>query len=385
MLEQLPHSTNASYRRGTIMGLTAAEAFMIICFILLLLLLWRYVEAQKKTDELIVAQKKIEELTPDKEVVSLITLKDNLNLSFKDVERGMKLLTKEHVEELAKKIERLSPKVREQLSELADNEDFGEQIDEMANPFPREEKLRKLEEFMELNKSPQELSRAIKQLGRYEATGKNPKDIKTMTDRITQIEDAQKELVITGKEIQKAILAEVGELIDELGGEVTPDGNIVFSYAKSFFETQKWDIKPDFDTNLQELCPKWFKALHQFDGKLRSIQIEGHASPEWVGAKGVREAFEKNLYLSQNRAAAVFLKCLDYGGSDYGGDDVAAIWARGMLAAIGYSSSHFEGDKNSEEDKRKARRVVFSVDILSSEEEEASGSVGRHTLNEVQP
>ncbi|MBZ4691372.1 MAG: hypothetical protein JG765_2623 [Cereibacter sp.] len=35
-------SRDASYRRGTVMGLTAAEAFMLICFILLLLLgLWR--------------------------------------------------------------------------------------------------------------------------------------------------------------------------------------------------------------------------------------------------------------------------------------------------------------------------------------------------------
>lgn len=50
--EPIQQDHRASYRDGTVMGLTAAEAFMLISFILLLLLTWRFVAEGNRQQEL---------------------------------------------------------------------------------------------------------------------------------------------------------------------------------------------------------------------------------------------------------------------------------------------------------------------------------------------
>jgi len=50
-------STHLGYRRGAIMGLTVAEAFILLAFCLLLLFTWWQADAEEKAKEVAAAQK----------------------------------------------------------------------------------------------------------------------------------------------------------------------------------------------------------------------------------------------------------------------------------------------------------------------------------------
>lgn len=155
-----------------------------------------------------------------------------------------------------------------------------------------------------------------------------------------------------------------------MGGRILDSGDVIFPDSV-LFESGKSEIRPVFDDLLQALCRPWFEVLYKENRYLETVQIEGHASSEF-GNLGLREAFDANLELSQRRAAAVFKKCLDYGGNDE-----VADWARSKMAAAGYSSAQ-PVLRGGVEDHQASRRVVFAIDMKSEDEvvNDTGGRIG---------
>ncbi len=164
----------------------------------------------------------------------------------------------------------------------------------------------------------------------------------------------QEGLARTGAQIAATIREEAGERIAELGGRILPDGDVIFPEA-ILFDANSADIRPDFNTLLQSFCRLWFETLYEQRESLDTVQVEGHASSEFGGLPS-EQAFVRNLDLSQRRAAAVFGRCLAYGG-----DDEVTDWARSAMAAVGYSSSRAI-IRDGIENRAGSRRVVFALE-----------------------
>lgn len=391
----------SSYRRGTIMGLTAAEAFMLISFILLLvLMLWKVV-----ADEKLERADRISTLDTDI-IMDRLRLMDNDNLR-----------------RLAEAAQRLPADTLQKLTDLVSNQDVAQQMqqyedllalgktpEELRRAVAQAELLaemsRELEAYRQANLTPEEvleikaaitsvdhLSEMSRELAAYRQANLTPeevmalkavvKDVEHLTDLSHELEayrkasltpeevlamkaamqhiaDARRRLDSTGTDVARKLREKAGERIAALGGRILEDGDVIFP-DKVLFERGSSRITPAFDHLLVGFCRPWFEVLYNEDRFLETVQIEGHASSEYGNLPG-RNAFDSNLDLSQQRAAAVFKRCLDYGGND----EVAA-WARSKLAAVGYSSARLVLSKG-QEDREASRRVVFSIDMRSEDE-----------------
>ena len=145
--------------------------------------------------------------------------------------------------------------------------------------------------------------------------------------------------------------------IAQAGGRLEPGGRIVFP-EKFLFARGASGILPEFAGILDRLCPTWLETLMDSSAarEVESVLIEGHSSSEWTGARSAREAWVRNLELSQRRAQSVLVHCLNTVQGTPLGD-----WSRLMLAATGFSSSRPIRNPAEEEDPEASRRVVFGV------------------------
>lgn len=371
----------ASYRRGTVMGLTAAEAFMLVAFILLtLLVVWRVMAAEEREqllEENALLREAVERVGDPASITAALAFQDRFNqLPADEMEARLDLMTDEKLRSLVREAYGLPeegllelidltrdgvvPGIREKLDQLERlrlrSEDVVELQQELASA---QEDQRRLEEEMTRIESARhdlesENEALEKRLADFAETGHTPSDIRDMVTTLADLGAQQNRLARTGAEIAATIKEKVGDRIEALGGQVLADGDVIFPDA-ILFDPNSAKIKDDFDTLLQSFCRLWFETLYEQRDALDTMQVEGHASSEF-GRLPKEEAFVRNLDLSQRRASAVFASCLAYGG-----DDEITDWARSSMAAVGYSSSRaiFEGD---EENRVASRRVVFSLE-----------------------
>ncbi|SEL00526.1 OmpA family protein [Pacificibacter marinus] len=345
------------------MGLTAAEAFMLICFILLLLLsLWMETtrEATKFNDEFTPGQRaaavlyreqlqsfgqKLEDSKSFEQLVvaaggegrlrdALIVLQEFSGIPVQEVADRIRLLDEDVVKRISEAAVELEPNTKLSLAELTELEAFPAIIDVANN-------------------APNELLDSIKKLREYQATGLSAEEMQGLLASIEHLRDAE---LISGERVASEIRKRAGSLISSMGGEILDNGNVVFPESL-LFDPGRSNIKPVFEEVLSNFCVPWLEVLYGFDTSLRNIQIEGHASSEWNGTN-TDGAFRNNLDLSQARAANVYKRCLDFADATEFKD-----WAKSRLAAVGYSSARPVLDTNSKEDRVLSRRVVFAVDL----------------------
>lgn len=153
--------------------------------------------------------------------------------------------------------------------------------------------------------------------------------------------------------VTEALRRELGATVAAAGGEIDPDGALVFPETV-LFPAGKSDVTPQLRAFLQTICQPWFQTLERSGADISDLRIEGHASTEWFGLTP-EQAYLANLALSQARAHAVLSTCLELVPGPEG------QWARGVATAVGYSSSH-PVVVSGREDAQKSRRVVFRVD-----------------------
>lgn len=390
-----PQPREANFRRGTIMGLTAAEAFMLICFILLLLLgLWRESTreamdfyAQFTPNQRVAAEiyqtdleslghnmrelKSFQDLLAEaggeeKLKDALRVLQDYPDIPIIEILDRIRLVDEATLKTIAEAAAKLPKDVQRQLADLSTSEQFAA-IVQLTHSSPQGvvESVKQLREYELSGLSPEQVKRLAfeavdagamaDELGEFTEIGLDPAEIQYLVQSVEQLRKAQ---VTSGKNIADAIRVRAGDLIEQMGGKILDNGDVVFPESV-LFDPGKDIIRQEFDAVLSRFCVPWLEALQEFNASLRNIQIEGHASSEWNSAAPT-VAFRNNLDLSQQRAAKVYKRCLDFSaGSPLEG------WAQSRLAAVGYSSSRPVMDSAGKEDRSLSRRVVFALDIKS--------------------
>ncbi|NIY97332.1 MAG: OmpA family protein [Oceanospirillaceae bacterium] len=405
---RIPVSQEANYRRGTVMGLTAAETFMLICFILLLLLSYWIATTRNATefyrqfsdeqrlaaqeyradlarlDETLARNLQFERLLDDaggKETLldALRLVQERPDLSVEDLSERLRLLDDDIVRQIAEQSLRLETEERLALRDLSTVKDLPAMVSQVASlPEDVQEMMVELQQFRESGVDPKQISAMSEALAAYRATGMDPGDVLAMTDELSDfrrsglaaeevgdlaeaVADLRSSNLATGREIADEIRRRAGDVIASMGGQVLDNGNVVFPDGV-LFDQGSAEIKPAFRKVLENICEPWVSALHAFDGSIRNIQIEGHASSDW-GSLVPIEAFRNNLDLSQRRSANVFNECLD----DISDPELYG-WARDQLAAVGYSSSRLIRLADGSEDRERSRRVVFGIDLKTRED-----------------
>lgn len=354
---------------------------MLVAFILLTLLVFWRVLANQERDRLLAENARLEEalvladdpkrlrealafrerfdaLTPDEIEIRLSLVEDDELRALVRAAQGLPDDGLLELMDLSRK--GAVPGAKEKLDQLERIGLRPEEVEALqADLEAAQEEQRRLEDLARrsdtmLASAEAERDALAKQLEAFTEIGQSPAELRNMQATLAELGERKASLARTGAEIAATIEAEAGDRIAALGGQILPDGDVIFPDA-ILFKAASAEIEREFDQLLQSFCPLWFETLHEQRDALDVIQVEGHASSEY-GSLPPAQAFVRNLDLSQRRAAAVFSRCLSLSS-----DPVIIEWARGSMAAVGYSSSRaiVEGGV---ENRIASRRVVFALE-----------------------
>ena len=396
------------YRRGAVMGLTVAEAFMLVAFILMMMLLfWRMAVDEETKDRI---DPDIERLVrvimhqnedTRRKLVNLIrgsylgeALEALEGLSKADLEAlqgGAKPVDARHLKDL-EAAEELTERLREVGIPIGKIEAFADMlrehnIEKIENAVEIIEKFSKTDlEALRDGATPvdprrlKDLEAAEELVERLKETNVPIEKIEALADplrkqSVEEIEEALEKAEtdeglrgriqerLTEEDRARQILVDkikrdLGTEVEAVGGRIDEfDGTITFP-EDALFPVGRYDIRPRFVETLNRVCPIWLEKLWESTGQreIEEILIEGHSSSEWDSAPTKRDAWILNLELSQRRAQAVLVHCLHLVEGKPSGD-----WSREKLAAIGYSSSRPILEKDGQESRQKSRRAVFRM------------------------
>ena len=289
------------------MGLTMAEAFVLISFILLLLLgAWQLQNAQER--------EKFAELVdlPEETLKQIAEVHSNPE-HWRLIDKG----------ELLRTYDKLAAMPDDAQRNLAD---------------------------MIAIEDPENLVRILKATKRASEAGSPEARLAGIGARLDAAQAKQRQLVVDLK-------STIGDVVTQVGGRVEDDGSIVFPDTV-LFEVGKSAITSRMTVLLDQICQPWLSVLMDSDADVSGAKIEGHASSEWNIKSSPDEAFRANLTLSQNRAEVVLNECLNRVN-----EPLLRSWAYSHLISVGYSSARPVLTNAGREDLAASRRVVFSVDI----------------------
>lgn len=316
---------DSSYRRGAIMGLTMAEAFILISFALLLLFaLWQW-ETNKENTEPVEAFK---EFSPQQQQAALKVIYRLRDLDqqqiervydavddgvFQDPENSWRFISDTELQRLLDGAQKLPKDVHRQLADLVE---------------------------------AQQAEQVLSELGVLERIIEAGQSLSGITDKIGHLQDQEAELA-------QSLRNEIGNIVANLNGEIGNDGSITLPESVVFRQGSP-DVSQQLREFLRAACEPWLRVLKTSKVQISEVRIEGHASSEWRSGSSEDQAYLGNLDLSQRRSQNVLLACLTYIS-----DEEIKGWARSHLVAVGHSSARPLLDAQGEEDPEKSRRVVF--------------------------
>lgn len=348
-----------NYRRGAVMGLTVAEAFILLAFCLLLLFAWWQIDTESRSLEVTA---KIGEMTDqekreiaaaiaDGSVERILELRaDGIDLTSieaqkKDIADAIADGSVDRIVQLRNQgIDLTGPKAEEETEQYSRfmQEAELQRLLKGAAALKPETQL-KLSDLAEIGDD-------AKILAALEAAAPPSSEdpIEQISARLSQAAEEEKKLVDT-------LNAKLGATVRDAGGEIDARGTITLPESVLFDKGKSLIKNPKF---LLDFCDSWIDTLKSSNLEISDVRIEGHASSE--GPKGYTEdgAYRYNLDLSQRRAQNALNKCMDGVVTDD-----ALLWAREHLAAIGYSSTRLITRPDGTEDKERSRRVMFSVSL----------------------
>lgn len=129
-----------------------------------------------------------------------------------------------------------------------------------------------------------------------------------------------------------------------------------FKSPDVLFKTGEIELSADYQALLKDFFPRYLNVLKPFQDSINEIRIEGHTSSDWNYNSTDREAYFKNMRLSQGRTRSV----LDYVFNLESSQPFRG-WIKSHIAAVGLSSSRLIYDSNGAEDHIRSRRVSFRV------------------------
>ena len=376
------------YRRGAIMGMTMAEAFVLIAFALLLLLsVWKW-----RVDAEAAALAPLQDLTPAQVAsVAALAAEGRLDQAI-DLAQNAAPVTQaegawrfvpEGLADLVDRTAALPPQAQADLAALA-----AARAEQMVNGIDvtqtaglaDPDKLWRLIDSDELQRLmdgavelPEDLQADLADLVAIE----DPRTIAALLAAPPGDDPLRVRLDAIGGRIEAAraaraglvaeLRAVLGGTVANLGGRIDAGGAIVLPDQVLFAEGE-YIIRPAMADFLRQACEPWLTVLRDSAAPVAAARIEGHASPEWNDA-GPDQAFRNNLGLSQMRSQAVLNACLD-AVQDPGLRD----WAYGHLAAVGYSSARpviVDGVPSPVDSRRVEFSVSFDDGLLLQEVEGA--------------
>ena len=314
-----------SYKRGAVMGLTVAEAFILLAFCLLLLFTWWQLDTERKS---LMAAEEIGTLSAEEKAVIIAGLSDgSFAAALALREAGIDLKKPEALEEL------------KEYSRFVRQEDL-KRLMQGAVKLSPETRL----SLADAVNAPSEASlrTALEQARSGDST------VATISGRLEAAAKDQGDMV-------SLLNQRLGGSIRAAGGSIDAQGTITLPQSV-LFDVNKDRVKnPAF---LSEFCSSWLQALSSSGFDLSELKIEGHASREGPNGASDEAAYLYNLDLSQRRAKNALDHCLK------GVSEPATLtWARQHLAAIGYSSARLILNPDGSEDREASRRVMFSVSL----------------------
>lgn len=310
------------------MGLTMAEAFILICFALLLLFAFWQWETEKKNTPAVQAFK---ELTIDQRQTILKSVRDGSIAVFMSLkESGADFAAPSTIEKPKDKWRFID---KSELLRLTD----------AASELP-EDIQRNLADLVEAGQA----EKLLKEMALLEELVRLGQGLEGISGKLRQAESQEAALV-------SALRSELGGVVSGIGGRIDDTGAIVLPDQVLFKQGQAV-ITPSLAKFMADACEPWLATLRNSGIDIREAKIEGHASSEWRRGSSPREAYLGNLDLSQRRSQAVLRTCLDFVT-----EPELLIWARAHLIAVGYSSVRPVLGPDGREDEAASRRVVFSV------------------------
>ncbi len=336
---------DSNYKRGAIMGLTVAEAFILLSFCLLLLFTWWQVDTEDRNErETSILAKQIVRMQAES-----AALREQLAKGlgdFNDAEKAVIIAGLSDGTFEAAKLLRDSGFEIADRAVLADTSQYSR--------FMREDDLKRLMKSSVKLAPDTRLSLA----DAVEVT--NEAELRAALARLKTPDDAAEQALKRFKaaDLEQARLnqmleEQLGETIRKAGGSIDARGTITLPQA-ILFESNADKIKdPKF---LTELCAPWLETLRSANLNISELKIEGHASSEGPRNYSAEQSYLYNLDLSQRRAQNALTICL---GST--SEPEAQAWARDHLAAVGYSSARLITNIDGDEDRDASRRVMFSV------------------------
>ena len=403
--------TDRSYRRGAVMGLTMAEAFILISFALLLLFaFWQWEKEQENPPEVVAfrelpydQRQTVLVASQDGSIEAFIALKERgvdftAPASFEKPSEKWRFIDKDEVNRLLDAASKLptdiqqdladlveSKKAQDVLSEMAALEELVDSGQKIASLIENSEIARQIQDTgMSLNDllntaqiveslkttglSFEELTGAAAAIKELRDDGRSMEDLLATAQTLAALEQAGQSLEdiskkISNAEAQEAALVgalreELGELVSEVGGRIDDQGSITLPDT-ILFDQNEADITPVLRNFLTGACGPWLSVLKNSGVDIAEVKIEGHASSEWQSGSSPRQAYLGNLDLSQRRSQAVLRTCLDVVT-----DSGVLEWARDHMIAVGYSSVQ-PIIRNGIEDRAASRRVVLKPRPLS--------------------
>jgi hypothetical protein len=269
-------ASSRQYRRGALLGMTMAEAFILIAFALLLLLAAWKTQADREIDR----YRQIEELTPEQvRVVAQMTEAGRL-------EEAAALAASENFETLAALDE--SAVDVERLAEMERSGVDVERIADIATDVERwrlidkDELVRILEGAQQM---PEDLQRDLADLVELE-DGRRIIELLEATERAPENQTMRQRLAGIGAQIDAARAAEaelistmrarLGAVVEGMGGYIDDSGAIVLQ-DQVLFEGGQWDVTPRMQAFLREMCVPWMQVMMNSEVQVAGAQIEGHA------------------------------------------------------------------------------------------------------------
>lgn len=159
-------------------------------------------------------------------------------------------------------------------------------------------------------------------------------------------------------EIYRLLQREFGPDFEKWDVELLEDLTIRFRNPEVLFQSGEDEIRPHFDRVLRDFFPRYMDVVQSPEHRddIREVRIEGHTSSEWADARDERDAYFRNMDLSQRRTREILRFVLSLPEAD-----AYASWARSRITANGLSSSRLILTEAGEEDRVRSRRVEFRL------------------------
>lgn len=172
------------------------------------------------------------------------------------------------------------------------------------------------------------------------------------------VEEVSDSYLEVRKNIYNDLQTAFKDSLDSWKATIDPNSlNIQFQDEKILFAQGQDQLKPRFRKILDYFFPIYVKTVLKYQEHIDEIKIEGHTSREWDN-RITKLGYFENMRLSQDRTRTVLQYALGIRESTITKN---YYWLQEHLTANGYSSSRFIKDGNGKEDKRKSRRVEFTI------------------------